>query len=46
MDRWNGRVALVTGAASGIGYALAETLVTYGLQVIACDINIQKIEVR
>lgn len=33
MERWNGRVAIVTGANSGIGYATADKLVTNGLKV-------------
>lgn len=33
MERWNKRVAIVTGANSGIGYATAEKLVENGLKV-------------
>lgn len=32
-------LALITGAAQGIGYACAETLIEEGMSVIICDIN-------
>ena len=40
-----GRIALVTGASSGIGLATAQTLAKRGVKVIACARNIQKIQV-
>lgn len=39
MDRLAGRVALVTGAASGIGKATAERLAAEGATVVVTDIN-------
>lgn len=33
MDRWKGRVALVTGASAGIGKATTIRLLQHGLQV-------------
>ena len=46
MERWNGKVAVVTGASSGIGAAIATQLVKNGLTVIGCSRNIAKIEVE
>jgi 3(or 17)beta-hydroxysteroid dehydrogenase len=41
MARVNGKVALVTGAASGIGKAIAEILVREGARVMLTDINVE-----
>ena len=39
MERFEGKVALVTGAASGIGRATVERLVAEGAQVVALDVR-------
>ncbi|KAL5019967.1 hypothetical protein ScPMuIL_002859 [Solemya velum] len=44
MERWRGRTALVTGASSGIGYAVAKRFVEYGMNVFGCSRNVQNIE--
>ncbi|XP_043115103.1 dehydrogenase/reductase SDR family member 11-like [Puntigrus tetrazona] len=44
MDRWKGRVALVTGASVGIGAAIAKTLVRHGMKVVGCARNVEQIQ--
>ena len=46
MERWKGRVAIVSGASAGIGYELAKRLAQLGVVVVGCARNIAAIEVR
>jgi NADP+-dependent farnesol dehydrogenase len=45
MQRWTGRVALVTGASSGIGAAITKELVKRGLKVIGMARRVENVEV-
>ncbi|XP_051814236.1 dehydrogenase/reductase SDR family member 11-like isoform X5 [Acanthochromis polyacanthus] len=44
MERWKGRVALVTGASVGIGAVVAKELVRCGMKVVGCARNVDKIK--
>ncbi|XP_015592764.1 farnesol dehydrogenase [Cephus cinctus] len=44
MDRWVNKVALVTGASSGIGMAIAEELVSKGMKVIGLCRRVEKVK--
>ncbi len=44
MTTFNGKVALVTGAGSGLGEATAKDLAAHGAKIIAADINLAAAE--
>ncbi len=44
MQQLDGKVAVVTGAASGIGYALAETLGAERMKVVLADVEIEALD--
>ena len=44
MDEFNKQIAIVTGAASGIGLAIAHKLLASGAQVILFDLNVARMK--
>merc|ERR1712223_1367646 len=44
MDRWKNRVAVVTGASSGIGATICKLLSQNGMKVVGCARRFEKME--
>lgn len=44
MDRWIGKIALVTGASAGIGEAIARAFVGAGLQVVGLARRVELVQ--
>ncbi len=44
MDQLNGRTALVTGAASGIGLAMTQAFIAEGMNVVMVDVESDRLE--
>ena len=46
MERWNGKVALVSGASVGIGFEIVNKLARAGMKVVGFSRNPEKLQVR
>ena len=44
MDRWVNKVAIVTGASSGIGQSISKALIEHGLKVVGLARRLKKME--
>ncbi|XP_014206072.1 farnesol dehydrogenase-like [Copidosoma floridanum] len=44
MDRWIGKTAVVTGAASGIGASIGRSLLLAGVNVVGLDVQIERLQ--
>lgn len=45
MERWKGKVALVSGASVGIGFEIAKELAKAGMKVVGFSRNPEKLKV-
>lgn len=45
MERWKGKVALVSGASVGIGFEIAKELAKAGMKVVGFSRNPDKLKV-
>lgn len=45
MEKWKGKVAVVTGASTGIGKEIVKSLVQHGVNVVGLARRVEMVEV-